>query len=629
MRESESFDAFYARTVANVTGQMHALAGGDPQADHAIREAYARAYQQWFEVSGYRDPEAWVLDVARDAFERRRSQPAEAVPLPDNGTWPGMYRPRAGEAAPGPDPDATMSREARGPATADAWRPDPYAAGPDAGNPYAAGPYPGGSYQPAAAQPASAPAGGAAGPGPAGAAAPPTTGLPPSGAGAGTAPGPAWSSRTGGSRRLIAIVAVIALLAVGGVAYLAFGRGSTASPGAGTGQKTAAKSGPHMLRAGRIGTLTSVPWSLVGTGWTLADYSTGQPSASGQPSGGSTTTFLVDPEGGRYVIYQWPAGSGSTLLAWSGDTEHALFYAPGTGYQLLTLHGQPGSGQVVPLTLPPGVVVAGFTRPDGTNLLAVRQGPALNKLQRYTLAGVFQKTLATMPRRPGQAALPGTCASSECGALSSPTGLMAVWGLRGDEMQLVSNLGGVLGRLTVPGSGHPPSCTPVSWWNATTILADCSAPSPQAQQLRLWLVPDQGGTPTPLTAPAGGPPGIGFLTGAWQADGGVYATSISASQCPGATASLPGGLELENVTQAGSPTPVTIAGSTNNYSDVVSSANGRLIVLAETGCPGSWSLLSFDPSTNATQTLLAAPTSQAGVTAAAPWGLGPTATAGN
>ena len=54
VRVPETFDAFYARTVSTVTSQMHALAVGDPQADDAIREAYARAYQQWFEVSGDR-----------------------------------------------------------------------------------------------------------------------------------------------------------------------------------------------------------------------------------------------------------------------------------------------------------------------------------------------------------------------------------------------------------------------------------------------------------------------------------------------------------------------------------------------------------------------------------------------
>ena len=74
MPESESFDAFYARTVWSVTRQMHALAGEDSLADHAIREAYAKAYQQWYEVSGYGDSEAWVLGVAKDAYQRRRAE---------------------------------------------------------------------------------------------------------------------------------------------------------------------------------------------------------------------------------------------------------------------------------------------------------------------------------------------------------------------------------------------------------------------------------------------------------------------------------------------------------------------------------------------------------------------------
>src|ERR1700722_13018480 len=115
MRESETFDAFYARTVSGVTSQLHALAAGDPQADHAIREAYARAYQQWFEVSGYRDPETWVLDAAKDAFARRQAQAEIAGPpvaKPDSGTWPGMYRERR---QPPSDPDATVAPAVAGP----------------------------------------------------------------------------------------------------------------------------------------------------------------------------------------------------------------------------------------------------------------------------------------------------------------------------------------------------------------------------------------------------------------------------------------------------------------------------------------------------------------------------------
>ncbi|HXB50859.1 MAG TPA: hypothetical protein VNW50_24125, partial [Streptosporangiaceae bacterium] len=90
MPDSETFDAFYARTVWNVTSQMRELAGEDSLADHAIREAYAKAYQQWYQVSGYRDSEGWVLATAKDAYERRRAEAAgpgqsSAPPASDSG----------------------------------------------------------------------------------------------------------------------------------------------------------------------------------------------------------------------------------------------------------------------------------------------------------------------------------------------------------------------------------------------------------------------------------------------------------------------------------------------------------------------------------------------------------------
>ena len=77
MPDPESFDAFYGRTVWSLTSQMHELAGDDGLADHAIREAYAKAYQQWYQVSGYSDPEGWVLATARDAYERRSAEAGE------------------------------------------------------------------------------------------------------------------------------------------------------------------------------------------------------------------------------------------------------------------------------------------------------------------------------------------------------------------------------------------------------------------------------------------------------------------------------------------------------------------------------------------------------------------------
>ncbi len=663
MRESESFDAFYARTVSVVTSKVHALADGDPQADHAIREAYARAYQQWYEVSGYRDTEGWVLDVAKEAYERRRSQPESArysAPVPDTGTWPGMYRERApGPQQPG-DPDATArggNARPGGPVQAGAG---PYgsggpggsggsaAAGPAPASPVWGDPYPAGPVQAHADQPGStrtSAAGHAYGAGPgqaygagvspgadaglgtviAGAgAAPLTADMPGNSSSAGTAAGRlGWPPQAGGSKPVIAVVAAIVILAAA-AGYLAFGRGHT-SPSANpkpTARVAASKPKAHMLPAGQVGTRAAVPWSLVGPGWTLAELSTGQSGSSGQPTGGTSTTVLVDPVGGRYLMYQWPAGASPTLLAWSGDAYSAL-YETASGYSVLALR----TGQPAPLGLPAGVAVAGFTRPDGLNILAVRQGPVLNKLQRYDLTGAYQATLASMPRRPAEGALQGSCASASCGALSSPDGTTAVWAVRGDEMQLVGNAGGLIRRLHVPDSGSPPTCTPVSWWNSATVLANCDAVGAQYTDSRLWLVPVNGSAPSPLAVASGGPSGDGYLTGAWQAGGQVYATSTSSSQCAGAP-SGPGGLGIMRLSQAGSPSPVLVSGSTNNYSAVMGSAGDRLLVLAQTSCPGSSSLLWLNPSTGGTQMLVTATASEAGVTSAVAFGSASTAPAG-
>jgi hypothetical protein len=595
MSGPESFDAFYARTVPGVTAAIHDLAGGDPQADHAIREAYALVYQQWYEVSGYRDPDAWVMDAARQAYERRRDAPP--APDTDSGTWPNMYRQpaparTAGEVQPplGEPTSAMAGVGAHGMAVP--------------GSPTHA--MPGGPPWPGHQNSANGVTPGRACQGRAGS-------------------GPRSGGLTVANRQLAAIVAVVAVLAAGVITYLAVGRGSapttsggTPNPAAGPGKPTAT-----MLRAGQQGTRSAVPWSLVRLGWTLAEVSTGQPGAGG-PAGGISSTFLVDPLGGRYLMYQWQAGSDPQLLAWSGDKKNALLAMASGGYRLLTLK----TGQAAPLNLPAGVLPAGFTLPDGLNILAVHVGSDGYKLQRYNLVGEFQATLAHMPLRADQPQPQGSCMSGDCAALSSPGGDMAVWGTRGDPMQLVSNSGkGPIQKLHVPGSD---SCTPISWWDSATVLATCVAGKPQLGQTELWLVPDDGRKPTPLTTQAGSVSGAGTFTGAWQAGQHLYATATTSQQCAGA-ASGPGGLGIIDVTDSTSPAPVTISGTTNTYAAVVAvdQAHGRLLVLARTSCPGSWSLLWFTPSSGTTQTLLAAPARQAGVIAAVPYhGSGPAAIAG-
>ena len=693
MREVQSFDAFYARTVHGVTSKMRELAGDDPQADHAIREAYARAYQQWFEVSGYRDAEDWVFDTAREAYERRRAEagPAGSAPkAPDTGTWPGMYRPRK----PAADPAATVT----GPIGPDSGRPgmpgaaSPPAFGPAANQPAGApvnwfkpaadgGPKPGGQGAafpsaagqadpfPAAAQwdspsPAAGQAGAAAAwdprypaaGGQAGPAAPWGSPSPAAGGQAGQFdPAAPWGgafpagttqadprqpgagptataqgrpsaagsftgmlNRPGAGTMLIAVVAVIALLAAGTVAYLAFGRKPAASRTT-TPPAAVSKAQPQMLAAGRVGPRSAVPWSLLGPDWVLAEESSAAPDPAGQPTGsGTISTYLVDPKGGMYLIQQWSATLTPTLLAWSGNADTALYVSftsdsSALSYSLLNLP----TGQITQLTLPAGVSVAGFTRPDGLNLVAVQQGPQRFRLQRYSLTGALTAQLSYMPVRGGQPSL-STCGIS-CGALSSPDGLTAVWAMGGDEMQLVSNLGGIVRRLHVPESGTPPSCAPIRWWGPGMILASCSAPGAAGAPRRLWLVPADGAAPTALTLASGGPAGSGFYTDAWRTGGSIYVTATSPTQCPQAPTG-PGGMDILRLSASGTDTPITIPGTTGNHNTIVASGGGRLLVLAQTSCPGTTSLLVFDPADGASRVVLTGTSGQSGVIAALPLG---------
>ncbi|HUA40391.1 MAG TPA: hypothetical protein VMA32_02410 [Streptosporangiaceae bacterium] len=599
MPDSETFDAFYARTVWSVTSQMHELAGDDGLADHAIREAYARAYQQWYQVSGYGDTEEWVLSTAREAYERRRAEAgldrhAPAAEAADSGTWPGIYRPRPDPARAAAadadqralDPDATVARPRRHARIA----PDVSASAP-AGADYPATGAVAGSPAPTAPTRRS------------------------------QRPGGDRLGQPGSRRTLLIAGCVVAVLLVATVAYLVSGgHKKTPSATGGSSPSVGTTPKPQMLPAGKTGQRPAVPWVLVSSGWALAELSTAAPDSAGSAAGAGTyTTYLVDPEGGRYVIATSSGGTEPHLLAWSGNNKMALFdtgaaASPGS-YQLLDVH----SGRLTSLPLPAGVVALGFTRPDGKAILAVQAQPHKFRLQRYTLTGQLQASLASLPRKLGAGWLSDDCSYS-C-ALSSPDGLTDVWGITGDEMQVLSNAGGKAHKLHVEGSGHPPSCVPLTWWSDTTILADCALSDLPDDAARLWLVPDDGSAPTALTAAT--PAGNGRIYGAWLAGQTTYVTSATSEQCSSAP-SGPGGMDILPLGQ-GASAAVTIPGSTRNFSTIVATAGKRLLVLTQTQCPGTSSLVWFDPSTGDSQTVITAPASQVGVIAAVPYGNGPTA----
>jgi len=64
MRDAAEFDAFYAGSSRRVLGQLYAMTGNRAEAEDAVAEAFARAWQRWSQVRDCDSPEAWVRRVA-------------------------------------------------------------------------------------------------------------------------------------------------------------------------------------------------------------------------------------------------------------------------------------------------------------------------------------------------------------------------------------------------------------------------------------------------------------------------------------------------------------------------------------------------------------------------------------
>lgn len=65
MPDEESFDAFYRASRLRMYTYVYALTGDLAEAQDAVHEAYARAWQRWTSLSRSGEPEAWVRTVAR------------------------------------------------------------------------------------------------------------------------------------------------------------------------------------------------------------------------------------------------------------------------------------------------------------------------------------------------------------------------------------------------------------------------------------------------------------------------------------------------------------------------------------------------------------------------------------
>jgi hypothetical protein len=347
---------------------------------------------------------------------------------------------------------------------------------------------------------------------------------------------------------------------------------------------------PDLANAGQVSSLSSVPWRKVGTGWVLTEYWAGRAALEGTPKAGAATLYLVDPAGGRYRLYRWAATKNPPfVLDWSGDKTRALIQLEPSGkLEQLVL----ATGKISRIDVSSAVSAIGYTRPTGQNVLGWRPDGSKFRLDRYSLTGQLLKTLATGP--------------NDNEAVYSDSGTtLAVGGTTG--IQLVSNGGGVIRRLPVPKTSVA-GCTPTRWWTASTILATCVAR--HAISGRLWLVPASGAKPTALTPQRSSHSADLGDIGAWRLPSGLYLQGLGAC----------GTVQIFKQASNGSVKLVSIPGDNGDNNQILTARGSRLLVRAETGCPGNESLLWFTPSTRHVQWLFKTPSSVAGVLAAVPYG---------
>lgn len=331
-----------------------------------------------------------------------------------------------------------------------------------------------------------------------------------------------------------------------------------------------------------------VPWAEVGPGWNLVEYTNAT-----QTKRAPVTLYLVSPGGTRYSLYSWRASGGFApgLIAWSGDKARALFRG-GQGSDMVQLNLR--TGKLSRFTLSGGATAVGYTLPNGLNILGVGTNGRVATLARYSLTGKLVKVLAT-----------SSSYLSITGVYSANGTTLAVSGAKG--LRLVSNAGGVIRQLPVPGTDQHIGCIPVRWWSAGTILAECSAKPYDIA--RLWLVPTSGARPAALT-PQRTPSGHDYGDiDAWRLTSGLYLQSLGAC----------GTLEFNKQAANGSITQVNVPGTLNTDNQLLTALGPRLLIVAHTSCEGGNSLLWFNPGTRAEQWLFKTPAGALGVEAAIPY----------
>jgi TolB protein len=344
------------------------------------------------------------------------------------------------------------------------------------------------------------------------------------------------------------------------------------------------------LTAGQQGSLDQVPWSDVGSGWSVAVWNpTAASSATPPPAAGTPELFLVSPVGGRYLIAKEP-GVTLALHDWNKPGREVLVdstkacYGCTAGLQVVDMRNgratHPWSGSAATRTV--DTFSARLATPRGGSVYANTtsdQGPSCT-LVRYTLTGREQRNFPTFL---------GSVGNYSCGFALNPLGeTIAVSGAKG--IAIMTTDGTITSQF--PASGTLTGCLPIKWWDANDILAYCS-PSSTTSLTQLFLVSTRNGAFTALAGPPTG--GDSGDLNAWELSSALYGQS--AAGCGTEYLSMKG--------SSGSMEPVTVPSVKSGGSIIVLGAtSSELLLHATLECGQGESLFFFNPSTNKTTVVL-------------------------
>ncbi len=355
-------------------------------------------------------------------------------------------------------------------------------------------------------------------------------------------------------------------------------------------QSTAEPAAPAQtaLPLGAQGSIQDIPWTLVGGGWTLAQWAASNDATA-------TTIFLIDPGGGRYLLGQVPAAD--FLEAWSPDLKRVLLwsrdYSSGT-----TIIERSTADWSVAHTFRLGLdvngiapQVVGYTFPKGLAILvedtAPADPPAETQLHRYGEDGT--------PQLAYPVSYPSTGALNADRPLYTADGTQLVVGSK-SGLAVIRNDGGFVRQLKAPGFG---ACTATRWVSPGVVRASCELLPTSTQHepglAEVWNLPLDGSKPTAVTTAAMVSPAQLGWAQAWTYTGGTLLLGVS-----GCGAYIPGRYDGHTFTKL----TVTISGRIAPTLDLVGVHADTAMLLATACSPYLRTLVTYDlPSGQATPVL--------------------------